>query len=226
MKEKQEELDKFVLAAGLADSVGTDAFEEKAKEFIEKGIRKELADKRKHRLVEVLVPDAFKPLGLEDKEGNMVFRMVALKSQADDAIKACRRKGVSARIFSYDREQWTSDNSQRQLLKESLENKTTSIKDLAQIGFQELFVALMHLKVIRAYIDGVLRFGIPPRFYIGVVFPGKGQERTVLQELNNALADENLKEMYGEKLDVQEADDYWAFVCINLTSPAFLHHSA
>lgn len=84
----------------------------------------------------------------------------------------------------------------------------------------------MHLKVIRAYIDGVLRFGIPPRFYIGVVIPGKGQERIVLQEMNNVLADENLKEMYGEKLDVQEADDYWAFVCINLTSPAFLHHSA
>lgn len=113
LKEKQEELDKFVAAAGLIDCVGKDDFEEKAKEYIEKGIKAELAKKRKHRLTEIIAPDAFKPLGLEDKEGNKVFRMVVLKSQAEDAIKACRRKGVSARAFSFDREQWLADNSQR-----------------------------------------------------------------------------------------------------------------
>jgi hypothetical protein len=35
----------------------------------------------------------------------------------------------------------------------------------------------MHLKVMRAYIDGVLRFGIPPRFYLGIVKPGKGRDK-------------------------------------------------
>ena len=106
-----------------------------------------------------------------------------------------------------------------------MENKTTAIKTLASDSFQELFSALMHLKIIRAYIDGVLRFGVPPKFYIGVVIPGKGQERTILHELNTALVDENMKEMYGEKQDASEADDYWPFVCINLTSPMHLHHA-
>jgi hypothetical protein len=32
----------------------------------------------------------------------------------------------------------------------------------AVAAFQAVFVALMHLKVVRAYIDGVLRFNIPP----------------------------------------------------------------
>lgn len=57
----------------------------------------------------------------------------------------------------------------------------------------------MHLKVVRAYIDGVLRFGIPARFYIGVVMPKKGAERQVLSELSDVLAEKDLKEMYGEK---------------------------
>ena len=80
----------------------------------------------------------------------------------------------------------------------------------------------MHLKVIRAYIDGVLRFGIAPRFMIGVVMPKKGSEKRILTEMTDALAEEDLKEMYGEKIDASEADDYWPFVCIGLTSPAHI----
>jgi hypothetical protein len=81
----------------------------------------------------------------------------------------------------------------------------------------------MHLKVVRAYIDGVLRFGIPPKFYIGVIFPKKGSERLILNEMMVALADKAMLEMYGEKQDASETDDYWPFVCVNLTSPSFMH---
>jgi hypothetical protein len=57
----------------------------------------------------------------------------------------------------------------------------------------------MHLKVLRAYVDGVLRFGIPPKFYIGLVMPKKGFEKQVLQEMTKVLAEESMMEMYGEK---------------------------
>jgi hypothetical protein len=57
----------------------------------------------------------------------------------------------------------------------------------------------MHLKVLRAYVDGVLRFGIPPKFYIGLVMPRKGFEKQVLQEMTKVLAEESMMEMYGEK---------------------------
>ena len=79
----------------------------------------------------------------------------------------------------------------------------------------------MHLKVIRAYIDGVLRFGIPPQFYLGVVMPKKGDENSILLEMTKQLAEENMKDFYGEK-DASEQDDFWPFVCIKLTSPQFL----
>jgi len=74
----------------------------------------------------------------------------------------------------------------------------------------------MHLKIIRAYIDGVLRFGIPAKFYLGLVVPGKGQEKKVLKDMTNVLADQSMLEMYGERIDANETDDYWPFVCINL----------
>lgn len=54
---------------------------------------------------------------------------------------------------------------------------------------------------MRAYIDGVLRFGIPPKFYIGIVIPKKGAEKTILNDMMNVLAEASLMEMYGEKTD-------------------------
>lgn len=88
----------------------------------------------------------------------------------------------------------------------------------------DLFSALMHLKVIRAYIDGVMRFGIPPRFYLGVVIPRKGMEKKLLTDMSDLFAESNLKEMYGEKIEGGgETDDFWPFVSIALSSPAHVH---
>lgn len=80
----------------------------------------------------------------------------------------------------------------------------------------------MHLKVMRAFIDGVLRFGIPPRFYIGILKPVKGYEKQVLQRLSETFADEAMKDMYGTKEDTQDTEDFFPFVNIPLTAPIFL----
>ena len=45
----------------------------------------------------------------------------------------------------------------------------------------------------------------------------------VLHEMTEVLADKSMREMYGEKQDAAETDDYWPFVCVNLTSPSFMH---
>ena len=104
LKDKgSEEWDKFLTAAELAD-LPEEEVDEKAKEFIAKGMRAEIVEKRKRRVKVVICPGAFKPLGIDDKEGNSVFRLVVIKQYADDVIKACRRKGMSARMFIYDKE--------------------------------------------------------------------------------------------------------------------------
>ena len=89
-------------------------------------------------------------------------------------------------------------------------------------AFSELFIALMHLKVMRVFIDGVLRFGIPPRFYIGIIQPKKGAEKAVLLKLSQTFADETMKDMYGTKEDTNDTEDFFPFVNVTLTSPLFL----
>ena len=80
----------------------------------------------------------------------------------------------------------------------------------------------MHLKVMRTYIDGVLRFGIPPKFYLGIIKPGKGQEKKITTGLMEAFADPTMKDMYGTKEDLNDTEDFFPFVLVQLTSPLFL----
>lgn len=176
-------------------------------------------------MVDAFVPNATKSLGIEDKEGNSVYRCVVFANSLDDAVKASRKKGYTTRPFIYNKSKWEADNSEKERLKEEVTNKNTTLNQMASDSFQELFIALMHMKIMRAYIDGVLRFGVPPRFYTGVVLPAKGAERSILHEMTDVLAEESMKEMYGEKMDAAETEDYWPFVCISLTSPMHLHTS-
>ena len=80
----------------------------------------------------------------------------------------------------------------------------------------------MHLKVMRAFIDGVLRFGIPPNFYIGIIRPNRGHEKAILMKLSDTFADPTMKDMYGSKEDANNTEDFFPFVNIPMTSPLFL----
>lgn len=79
----------------------------------------------------VIVPGQPLPLNIEDKEGNAVYRLVVFKEQAEDVVKALRRKGYTSRQFIYNIEAWQTENQERSMLKEQLTNKTTVLRQTA-----------------------------------------------------------------------------------------------
>lgn len=165
--------------------------------------------------------DRLARLPLEDRDGNVVVHSIAYLPQVEDVLKACRKAGVTARQFKYDRAAWQAEKQELDTLKMEFQNMQQRLNQLSTDRFQDMFVALMHLKVMRAYIEGVLRFGIERQFMIGLLCPRRGMERVLLQQMTEALVtDVNEREFYGEKMDVNEADDYWPFVSLPLTSPA------
>lgn len=200
-----------------------ETWEKRALDAAHKLLEGELKVKQQNRMPFVIVPDYPMDLTIDDKDQNNVYRVVVYKAQADDVMKALRRKGYTSRTFTYDKPTWERENQERGILKEEVANLTQTLMRAATGSFQQLFVALMHLKVVRVYIDGVLRFGIPPKFYIGIVMPKKGAEKAILTDMCAVLAEESMKEMYGEKQDANDNEDYWPFVCVNLTSPNFMH---
>ena len=75
---------------------------------------------------------------------------------------------------------------------------------------------------MRVYIDGVLRFGIPPKFYIGIIQPSKGKDNNILTALTKLFAEDGMHEMYGSKEDAGDTEDFFPFVQVQLNAPLFL----
>jgi len=57
----------------------------------------------------VIVPKSLTPLPLTDKDGNTIHNMIVYKNQIDDAIKAIRRGGYTARMFAYNQQKFNDE---------------------------------------------------------------------------------------------------------------------
>ena len=66
-------------------------------------IQQELSEKKNERLPYLICPGSIQSLHIDDKDGNQVFRIVAYQKQANDVIKAFRKKNITAKIFNYDK---------------------------------------------------------------------------------------------------------------------------
>ena len=74
---------------------------------------------------------------------------------------------------------------------------------------------------MRTYIDGVLRFGIPPVFLMGIIKPVKNMDEKIKARLTESFAEAHLKDMYGQKEEAQD-EDFFPYVMNSLTSPTHL----
>ena len=79
----------------------------------------------------------------------------------------------------------------------------------------------MHLKVMRTFVDGVLRFGIPPKFFLGIIKPNRNCDGKIMTKLTDTFSEEHLKEMYGLKEEAQD-EDFFPYISNTLSSPLFL----
>ena len=90
-------------------------------------------------------------------------------------------------------------------------------------AFDPIYNALMHLKIMRVFIDAVLRFGLPKesKFFMCIIKPSNNNDKNIMKKLTEEFAEEHLKDYYGEKQEAQD-EDFFPYVLTQLSSPLFL----
>ena len=210
---------------GLANQATFKSIEEAVSEYGNKRVQQMMAGEEKKHKVEMqqpgAVPMSAKYLEKHDADGNQLWRITCMKSEAVDYIRVMKRAGYPCQAFTFDAQKYIDEQNLIQELGVNLEAQNVRVLNMSFYNFAELFQALMHLKIMRTYIDGVLRFGIPPKFYLGIIHASARQDAKILQKLSDTFAEEHLKEMYGAKEDAQD-EDFFPYVSNQLTSPTFL----
>lgn len=121
---------------------------------------------------EMVVPQSAKHFkGLDDKDGNQLWRVVLFKSHAEAFKKQCRERRFVARDFEYSEDGYKKLVASRSQVEDSVKRQLDLVKAIYKAAWSEALVAWMHVKAMRVFVESVLRFGMPPRFAAFIVSP-------------------------------------------------------
>lgn len=175
-------------------------------------------DKSYESVGEGVVPRSARDLGVEDKDGNHLIRVVVMENSADTFLIKCKQKiGFTAKPFEYDQESYQKELEEAKVVEGKLNKVTGKLEKRCYFSFSELYISSIHLKIMRTYIDGVLRFGIPPKFLLTVVNSKSGYEKKVLKQLTDEFADSKMRDMYGTKEEIGDSEDFFPFVYVPIS---------
>merc|ERR1712130_699799 len=131
------------------------------------------------------------------------------------------KNGVAVRDFSISELESNDDEKISKDLEKKELSQRKKLKLFCKNTFSETFANWMHLKIIRCFVESVLRFGLPVDFTISVVKPVKGKEKQMLKTLEQRysyLVDKILKK--SSKDNENEIDysglqnDFYPFVYV------------
>mmetsp|Transcript_16051 Transcript_16051/g.47878 ORF Transcript_16051/g.47878 Transcript_16051/m.47878 type:complete len:403 (+) Transcript_16051:205-1413(+) len=129
---------------------------------------------------------------------------------------AAKAKGFTVRPFTYDPEKVARQESERKELAAEVDRLHASIVRWCRAHFAESFVAWMHLKVVRAFVESVLRYGLPVDFVTALLVPLKYRDVHLQRALDKMFAHlETAGLVEGED---EEKDDYKTYVLQKCTA--------
>jgi len=127
----------------------------------------------------------------------------------EEFTKACRDKRYIVRDFSWDPTQASKSENILETLQVEVDGMKSALMRWCKTHYGDAYVAWMHIKVIRVFVESVLRYGLPVDF------------TAVLYKINNNKDIEltkNLDKFLGTPIDPdaddEDADEYHDFVLL------------
>lgn len=179
--------------------------------------------KKYETFCEKVIPQSAKHFkSLDDKDGNMLWRVVLFRSVAEDFKKACRERRYTPRDFEYSEESYKKLLQQREAIDDTVKRQHDRVRGLCQASWSDCMVAWIHIKAMRVFVESVLRFGMPPRFASFVVVPTAGQQTNVRKALGDILTKrgEDTGTYASDKMAEAAAEDgeeYFPYVSFSFT---------
>jgi V-type H+-transporting ATPase subunit C len=127
----------------------------------------------------------------------------------EEFSKACREKRYAVRDFKWDPTQASKSAMAREQLKVEVDGMKSALMRWCKTHYGDAFVAWMHIKVIRVFVESVLRYGLPVDFTAVLYKVHQGKDQDLTRALDKALGESK----DGEEMEDME-DDYHDFVLI------------
>ncbi|KAB5593008.1 Vacuolar H+-ATPase V1 sector subunit C [Ceratobasidium theobromae] len=131
------------------------------------------------RLAAMIVPRSSKLIEADDEYS--LFSVVIFTKVRQEFATKCRENKYIIREFDFNEEEIEKQREELQMADLSEKELWTELLRLARTNFSEAFQVLVHLKIVRLFVESVLRYGLPAN-YVGLVI--KPEPKTTKRTLD------------------------------------------
>ncbi|KAG2109576.1 ATPase V1 complex subunit C [Suillus discolor] len=138
------------------------------------------------RLTNMVVPRS-SSLIASDSEYTL-FGVVIFKRVHDQFVQKCRENKFIVREFIYSEEQIAKEGEDLEVADTTEKELWTELLRLSRTYFSESFQVFLHLKILRLFVESVLRYGLPANYVGFAIRPEPKYTKKTLSVLTNHLS--------------------------------------
>jgi len=163
---------------------------------------KEDWEKKYEHLTEKIVPRSSRMV-YEDSE-NHVMTVTLFRLVQDEFKNKCRENKFIVRDFQYSEEEIQAGKSELDKLHADQKKQFGPLVKWLKINFGESFVAWMHIKALRVFVESVLRYGLPVNFQGMLLRPARKNSKRLRDTLNQLYGHLDSTALAGQKVNNME----------------------
>jgi V-type H+-transporting ATPase subunit C len=137
-------------------------------------------------LTDMVVPRSTRLLS-EDADSGL-FSVTVFRKVVDEYKLHCRENKFIVRDFVYNEEEMAAGKSEMSRLASDKKKQFGPLVRWLKVNFSEAFVAWIHVKALRVFVESVLRYGLPVNFQAVLMAPPKKSQRRLREILGQLYA--------------------------------------
>ncbi|XP_060042971.1 V-type proton ATPase subunit C 2 isoform X3 [Erinaceus europaeus] len=136
-------------------------------------------------LSDMVVPRSTKLIA-EDNEGGL-FTVTLFRKVINDFKTKAKENKFTVREFYYDEKEIKREREEMTRLLSDKKQQYGPLLRWLKVNFSEAFIAWIHIKALRVFVESVLRYGLPVNFQAVLLQPHKKSSTKRLREVLNSV---------------------------------------
>jgi len=171
------------------------------------------------KISDMVVPDSSE-LVTSDKE-HCLYAVTLFKKVVDEFKHHAREKKFVVRDFVWDDNDIAAGKEEITKLSQEKKKHFGPLVRWLRVNFGEAYIALIHVKALRVFVESVLRYGLPVNFQAMILQPNKGKNRKLRETLDGLYAyldgqESNVLENVDIPGLIMAQHEYFSYVYFNI----------
>ncbi|XP_054169356.1 V-type proton ATPase subunit C-like [Oppia nitens] len=175
------------------------------------------------KLTDMIVPRSSN-LIFEDNDHGL-FTVTLFNKVVDEFKAHARENRFIVREFQYNEEDITAGKNEMTKLESDLKRQYQILLRWLKVNFSEAFIAWIHVKALRLFVESVLRYGLPVNFLSVLIHPNKRMQRRLRDVLNQLYAHLDTSISQGPIDDIPGlnlgSQEYYPYVYFKVSTDMF-----